>query len=158
MNTTRRKRLAIKLKPKDLEEVLSVIRKSKEPNRVIRRALILQFMNQGFTAPKAASLIGMTAMSARNVAWRYIQSGLASALKDCPRPGKPSATDQKQKSRIIAMVCSSPPEGYARWTIRLISEESVKRKIVANTNRETIRILLKSHELKPWLKKNVVHG
>lgn len=157
MGKRQRKRLIMQLKPKDLEDVLLIIRKSNEPSRIIRRALILQFMNQGFTAPKAASLIGMTAMSARNIAWRYIQSGLESALKDCPRPGKPPSTDQKQKNRIIAMVCSSPPEGYARWTVRLIAEESIKRGLVENTNRETIRILLKSHELKPWLKKNVVH-
>ena len=54
------------------------------------------------------------------------------------------------------MVCTKPPEGRARWTVRLIVEEAVKRKLVPKAGRETIRILLQSHDLKPWRKKNVV--
>lgn len=48
------------------------------------------------------------------------------------------------------------PEGRARWTIILIVEESIKRGIVDEVGRETIRVLLKNHELKPWREKNVV--
>jgi hypothetical protein len=55
------------------------------------------------------------------------------------------------------MVCSAPPEGQARWTVRLIAEEAVKRKLVPRVGRETIRVLLSSHEFKPWREKNVVH-
>jgi hypothetical protein len=47
------------------------------------------------------------------------------------------------------MVCGDPPAGQARWTVRLIAEEAVKRKLVPRAGRETIRILLQSHELKP---------
>ena len=54
------------------------------------------------------------------------------------------------------MVCSNPPEGRARWTVRLIAEEAVKRKLVPRVGRETIRVLLLSHEFKPWREKNVV--
>ncbi len=63
--------------------------------------------------------------------------------------------DHSQKQRLIAMVCSSPPEGRARWTVRLVAEEAVKRKLVPRVGRETIRILLLSHDLKPWREKNV---
>ena len=51
------------------------------------------------------------------------------------------------------MVCSDPPEGRARWTVRLIAEEVVKRKLVPKVGRETIRVLLLSHDVKPWRKK-----
>ena len=54
------------------------------------------------------------------------------------------------------MVCSDPPEGRARWTVRLIAEEVVKRKLVPKVGRETIRVLLLSHDVKPWREKNVV--
>jgi hypothetical protein len=56
------------------------------------------------------------------------------------------------------MVCGQPPEGRARWTVRLIAQEAVKRKLVPRVGRETIRVLLESHELKPWREKNVVRG
>ena len=78
------------------------------------------------------------------------------ALYDKQRPGAKQILDDSQKQRIVAMVCSQPPEGRARWTVRLIVEEAVKRKLVPDVGRETIRILLQSHELKPWREKNVV--
>ena len=55
------------------------------------------------------------------------------------------------------MVCGPPPQGWARWSVRLIAIEAVKRKLAPQVGRETIRILLQSHELKPWREKNVVH-
>jgi len=54
-------------------------------------------------------------------------------------------------------VCGSPPEGIVRWSVRLVATEAVKRKLAPQVGRETIRILLESHELKPWREKNVVH-
>ena len=59
---------------------------------------------------------------------------------------------------MIAMVCSKPPEGRARWTVRLVAAEAVKRRLVPRVGRETIRILLESHDLKQWREKNVVRG
>ncbi len=56
------------------------------------------------------------------------------------------------------MVCSDPPAGRARWTVRLVAEEAVKRKLAPLVGRETIRILLLSHDLKPWREKNVGGG
>jgi putative transposase len=53
---------------------------------------------------------------------------------------------------------SDPPEGRARWTVRLVTEQAVKRKLVPRVGRETIRILLENHDLKPWREKKVVCG
>jgi hypothetical protein len=53
------------------------------------------------------------------------------------------------------MVCGRPPGGYARWTVRVTTEESERRGIVADVGRETIRQVFAHHELKPWWK-NVV--
>jgi putative transposase len=63
--------------------------------------------------------------------------------------------DGNQKQRIIAMVCSDPPQGRAGWTVRLVAEEAVKRKLIPQVGRETIRVLLLHHDLKPW-RRNVV--
>ena len=54
------------------------------------------------------------------------------------------------------MVCAGPPKGYARWTVRLVAEQAVKKRLVPSVGRETIRILLLSHDLRPWREKNVV--
>jgi putative transposase len=64
---------------------------------------------------------------------------------------------QNRLKEIVAFVCTGPPSGRARWTIELIVEEAIKRKIVKTVGREIIRVLLHSHDLKPWREKNVVH-
>jgi putative transposase len=79
-------------------------------------------------------------------------------LYDKPRPGAVPKLDAGQRQRVIAMVCSEPPAGHARWTVRLIMTEAVKRKLIPKVGRETIRVLLQSHDLQPWRKKNVVRG
>ena len=102
--------------------------------------------------------MGVAAKTVRAIAQRYEEEGLESALYEKPRPGKQRALDVGQSQRIIAMVCSPPPQGIARWSVRLIATEAVKRKLAPQVGRETIRILLQSHELKPWREKNVVRG
>jgi len=105
-----------------------------------------------------AASVGVAAKTVRAVARRYEEEGLESALYERPRPGKRRTLDVGQSQRIIAMVCSPPPQGIARWSVRLIATEAVKRKLAPQVGRETIRILLQSHELKPWREKNVVRG
>jgi len=61
---------------------------------------------------------------------RYQAGGLESALYDKQRPGAAGVLDDSQKQRIIAMVCSAPPEGRARWAVRLVAQEAVKRRLV----------------------------
>jgi hypothetical protein len=103
-------------------------------------------------------MIPLTSQAIRNLGRRYQQGGLERALYEKQRPGAAEILDQNQKQRLIAMVCSSPPEGRARWTVRLVAEEAVKRKLVPQVGRETVRILLLSHDLKPWREKNVGRG
>ena len=94
----------------------------------------------------------------RAIARRYEEEGLEAALYEKPRPGQPRRLDAGRSQRIIAMVCSQPPEGRARWSVRLIAQEAVKRKLVPQVGRETIRMLLTNHDLKPWREKNVVRS
>ena len=113
---------------------------------------------EGHSAAEVAAEVRLTAKAVREIGRRYENGGLAQALYERPRPGAAEVLDVGQKQHIIAMVCSAPPAGRARWTVRLIAEEAVKRKLVAQVGRETIRLLLLSHDLKPWREKNVVRG
>lgn len=127
--------------------------------RVILRALSLLHLADGSTAPETACFLKkLTAKAVRSIAHRYQDGGLERALYEKPRPGAVPLLSAAEKQRIVAMVCSHPPEGRARWTVRLIAEEAVKRKLVPRAGRETIRILLQNHDLKPWGKKNMVRG
>ena len=124
--------------------------------RVVLRALALMQLAKGVSAPRIAGIVPLTPQAIRKIGHRYRQGGLERALYEKQRPGAEQLLDDRQKQRIIAMVCSDPPEGRARWTVRLVAEEAVKRKLVPQVGRETIRILPLHHGLKPWPGKNVV--
>jgi transposase len=113
---------------------------------------------QGISAPQIAKILPLTAQTIRNLCRRYRLDGLDAALYDRQHPGAAALLDYSQKQRVIAMVCSDPPEGCARWTVRVVAQEAVKRHLVPRVGRETIRILLLDHDLKPWREKNVVRG
>ena len=100
----------------------------------------------------------LTRQAVLYLARRYQEGGLERALYDKQRPGAASLLSTKQQQRIIAMVCSDPPKGHARWTVRLVAEQAVKRRLVPRVGRETIRVLLLNHDLKPWREKNVVRS
>jgi putative transposase len=150
--------LRIEVSTKDQKELQGLLSGGVQQVRVVLRALALLQLAKGVSAPRISGAIPLTPQAVRKVGHRYQQGGLERALYERPRPGAAELLDDHQKQRLIAMVCSSPPEGRARWTVRLVAEEAVKRKLVPHVGRETIRILLLSHDLKPWREKNVVRG
>lgn len=152
-------RVDVRLTKKDKQQIRGMLNKGRESARVLRRALILRQLDQGQTAAEVASQTGVAAKTVRAIGRRYEEEeGLESALYERPRPGHPRVLDVSCSQRIIAMVCGPPPPGQARWSVRLIAEEAVKRKLAPQVSRETIRILLQSHELKPWREKKLVRG
>ena len=146
------------LKAQDKKELEQMLSGGIQQVRVVLRALVLLQLNEGLSAPKVSRTIPFAAQAIRTIAQRYRQGGLERALFERKRTGHAELLQASDKQRIIAMVCSQPPEGRARWTVRLVAAEAVKRKLVPDVGRETIRILLQSHDLKPWRGKNVVRG
>ena len=118
---------------------------------------MLFLLDAGWNLASAAAAGGTFPREARRVGTRFLERGLAAALNDDPRPTRPKMLDAIQEAAIVAMVCSKPPNGLARWTLRLIAKEAVRRELVPKVGHETIRQLLLGHELKPWREKNVVH-
>ena len=150
--------LKIDVAKKDQHELRALLKGGVQQVRVVLRALALLQLAEDASAPQRAKVIPLTPQALRRLGHRYQQAGLNGALYEKQRPGAAEVLDTNQKQRIIAMVCSDPPEGRARWTVRLVAEEAVKRKLVPAVGRETVRILLLDHDLKPWREKNVVRG
>ena len=153
-----RRPIPFQIKTSDLIRIEQILRGGIQQVRVVFRALALRQLAQGITAPRVAEGLPITPKAVRQISYRYKRGGLDRALYDRQRPGAKALLDDSQKQRIVAMVCGQPPEGRARWTVRLIAEEAVKRKLAPRAGRETIRILLENHDLKPWREKNVVRG
>jgi transposase len=150
--------LRIGVTTKDRKVLQKVLNGGVQQVRVVLRAVALLQLAKGVSAPRIAGMLPLTAQAIRKIGHRYEDGGLERALYEKQRPGADALLEDSEKQRIIAMVCSDPPKGFARWTVRLVAEEAVKRRLVPRVGRETIRILLLSHDLKPWREKNVVRG
>ena len=148
--------LRIKVAKKDEKELKKLLTGGVQQVRVVLRAMVLLQLARGLSAPRIAEVVPLTPQAVRKVGHRYREEGLERALYDKERPGAAGLLDDNQKQRIVAMVCGPPPDGHARWTLRLMVEEAVKRRLVPRVGRETIRVLLLDHDLKPWREKNVV--
>jgi transposase len=83
----------------------------------------------------------------RMVIWRtqsaYQEKGLDYALYDAARPGQPAKYGTNQEAEVVALACSQPPQGAARWTIRSLTIAAGHRPKLAGVNRESIRQILK---------------
>ena len=152
------RRLCVRLKKSDRQKLDDVLAGGIQPVRTVLRALALAHLHDRKPVSEVAGMVRLTPKAVREIGRRYEDAGWDQALYDKPRPGAASVLEDSHKQRIIAMVCSDPPEGRARWTVRLVAEEAVKRKLVPKVGREAIRILLLHLDLKPWREKNVVRG
>jgi transposase len=153
-----RRPIEFQVSREDQKHLREILRAGIQQVRVVLRAIALEQLAAGQTAPSVARIVHISPQAVRRIAHRYQLGGLERALFERQGRGSKELLAASEKQRIIAMVCSQVPEGQARWTVRLIAEEAVKRKLVPHVGRETIRILLSSHDLKPWREKNVVRG
>jgi transposase len=78
-----------------------------------------------------------------NLKRRYFEGGIAGALYDKPRPGAKPKVDGEVEARLIALTCSEPPEGYERWTLRLLANELITLEVVEYISHVTVREVLK---------------
>lgn len=144
--------LTLKLKKEELIAIKEFL-KYEEP-RVIRRANILNCLHHGYASSEISLILNVDPKTVTNVGNAYIEEGFDCALYDDERSGRPIDFDDRERSRIIAMVCTSPPSGSYRWTLDLIAEESEKRGLIDRSiSREQVRIILQEHDLKPWQEK-----
>lgn len=144
--------MSLRLRPQELKRVRYLL--GIEEPRVIRRANILNCLHLGYVSSDIAMILNVDPKTVTNVGNAYLENGLDSALYDEERSGRPIDFDDRERSRIVAMVCSQPPQGFYRWTLDLIVEQAQKRQLVdAGISRETVRVILQEHDLKPWQEK-----
>jgi hypothetical protein len=160
MATSRGKRAkpfpGIRLSKADRKTVGEMLNRGSWPARVLRRARILQLLDRGWRVSDVKLATEAYPATIRKLGYRYLEGGLAAAIHERPRPGAERRLDKRREVAVVAMVCGSPPEGRARWSVRLATVEAHKRGIANTVGRETIRLVLRDNELKPWRKKNVV--
>jgi transposase len=74
---------------------------------------------------------------------KYCEEGLDGALYEKHRPGQPSKLTDKQEAVLIAVACSSPPQGYSKWSLRLLQNKIIELGFVEYISHVTIGEVLK---------------
>ena len=86
-----------------------------------------------------------------------MEEGIEAALNRKPQVNRrPKRLDGEAEARLVATACGEPPEGRAKWTLRLLADRLVELEVVESVSIETVRRMLKetiSSYLKPLLKK-----
>ena len=111
--------------------------------RSIKRAYVLLLANKGETEEKIAEILYISRATVSNTKRRYRKEGLESALNEKPRSGQPKKYTELHEAEIIALACTSPPEGRKRWTLELLTEELRKKEGFETITCQSIRLILK---------------
>ena len=115
----------VQLTQTDRDQLESLTSKGKLKARSYRRALGLLELDRGKTYTEESATLRVTIPTLSYWAARYREKGLE-MLEDQPRPGRPIQISGEQRAKITALACSEPPEGYARWNLRLLADKVVE--------------------------------
>lgn len=139
----REKQYAIRLKAKERQHLKEIIRKGTEKARKIARCRILLLSEQNKTQEGIAEALSISTQTVRNVCLRYLKEGFEAALNEKPRPGRPDVFNGRQKAKITALACSTPPEGYSQWSLRLLADKAVELNLVDSISHMDVSRILK---------------
>ena len=119
----------------------------------MKRIRILLTLNGGYSVDETADRVGCGTATVKRVRKRFLEQGWEGAITDAPRPGRPKKLQSREEQQLIALACTDPPEGAARWTVRLLAKHADK-----GVSKATVQRILKDDGLKPWREKNVVRA
>ncbi len=143
------KRYRVNLTQDEREYLLDITRRGKSSARKVKRSLILCNADAGLTDQQVAEALMVGPSTVSRVRQRFVEGGLERALNDRPRPGQRRKLDGKQEAHLVAVACSSAPEGHTRWTLQLLADRVVKLELTDSISRETVRQVLKKTNSSP---------
>ena len=131
------------------EHLKSLIAAGTAPARKLTHARILLKADQSLQGPgwvdeEVAEAVEVSQPTVARVRKRYFEEGLEAALNRRP-PNRQyhRKLDGEQEARLIALACSEPPEGQARWSLRLLADKLVELKVVEGVSYQTVGRILK---------------
>lgn len=137
------KKYIVTLTADERTQLLDLVKKGTLAARKLTRAHILLRADEGETDEAIATALHIHRTTVERIRQRFVEGNLEGALAERSRPGGKRKLDTKQEARLIATVCSAPPEGQKRWTLQLLADELVALEVVETISDETVRRTLK---------------
>ena len=136
------KKSHIELQETEREYLRDLLSKGDLNVRVQRRAIGLLELDKGKSYQSIADMFEMSYPAVHAWGKKYQKEGLK-FLKDKPRSGRPVGLSGEQKAKITAIACSEPPEGYAKWSLRLLADRIVELDITDEISHTEVGRILK---------------
>ncbi|SRR5712692_2366119 len=137
------RRPTIRLRSDQRRLLQQFVRAGRHKAREVQYAYILLRSAGGWSESEIAQALDISPRTVRRTRARFREGGLAVALAEQPRSGQPLKLTAVQEASLVALACSAPPAGHRRWTVRLLTEEAIRRRIVPQVVPETARRVLK---------------
>jgi len=136
------KHYPIRLTDAERREIEQLLESGRQPAREITRARILLLADKRKRDREIAETLKISSYTVHNVRKRFFNNRSINSLEEKPRPGKPPKFTGITAMRIGTLVCSQPPEGHKRWTLRLLADRAVELELVDTISHESIRRIL----------------
>ena len=133
----------VDLAEEEREQLVGFIAKGKSSARKLTRARIVLKAHEGLSDEAVVRALNVGMATVGRVRQRFVEEGLQGALNDKPRAPRKRKLTGKQEAHLIAVACSKPPEGHARWTLRLLANQVVELGYAESMTHETVRRILK---------------
>ena len=140
----------VKLSPEEREQLGALISSGKRSAQLITKARILlkadaSEVGEGWTDREIATALDVSINTVANTRRQLVEEGLEATLlrKYNPNSVRPRIFDGASEAKLIALACSPAPEGFARWSLRLLEEKVVELNIVEKASDNTIGRTLK---------------
>ena len=133
----------IKLHKNELRSLTTISKRGTTRARTQTRARILDLLHRGQHPATIAAALQVSLQTIFNVKRRYLSAGFDAALFDQPRSGRPIRIDGAQRAKITALACSAPPEGHARWSLRLLADKAVELQLCDAVSHNAVKEILK---------------
>lgn len=121
--------------------------------RLLRAHVLLMADHRAHTDEEIATALSIGTSTVYRTKRRFVEGGVEHALSEASRPGGLRKLNANHEATLVALACSKPPEGRARWTLQLLADRLVVLTDLDEVSPETIRRRLNENELKPWQKR-----
>ena len=143
----------IELSEQDKAELLDIVTKGTSAARTILRANILLASDKRsekyLTVAEIADVYHTTPTTVQTVRTSYCEKGLEATINRKKRetPPVPAKVTGEVEAHVIALACGKPPEGYAKWTLRLLADRTVELGYITSISHVTVSNILKKTNL-----------
>jgi len=148
-------RYTIKLRKSEVEELTAIINKGKHTSQAFRTAYVLLNCDKGeyaqdpsITNTDITKILKIGERTIDRIKKKFIEEGFESVLQR--RPSHQNYTkkmDGDLEAKLVTLCCSEPPEGYAKWSLRLLADKLVELKYVDSISHISVRRALKKTNL-----------